>query len=204
MSRTANAQAQAQTPLTAPLHVAMPAPLQQPLHMPIQVMVNGPSWGSDDLHPKTLRKLLSSYPTGVAVVTTRTPDGRAVGLTINSFASLSLEPPLVLWSLVTHSPNLAVFSECSHFAINILGSGQEELALRFANPKISNKFEDVLVEETCAGIPVLQNAVTTLLCEHDHNRQTGDHLLLIGRVVRTANRPGLPLVFHGGSFTELL
>ena len=201
MSHAATAQAQA--PFTAPLHVPMPATLNQPLHMPIQAMANGQSWGSDDLHPKTLRNLLGSYPTGVAVVTTRTPDGRSVGLTINSFASLSLDPPLVLWSLVTHSPNLAVFSECAHFAINILGSGQEELAMRFANPKITNKFDDVMVEETCAGIPVLQSAVTTLLCEHYHNRQTGDHLLLIGRVVRTASRPGSPLVFHAGRFTSL-
>ena len=177
--------------------------LHRPLHMPAQAMAHGASWGSDDLHPKTLRQLLGSYPTGVAVVTTRTPERRAVGLTINSFASLSLDPPLVLWSLVQHSPNLAVFRDCTHFAINILGSGHEELALRFANPRIENKFEDVEVEETCAGIPVLPQALTTLLCEHDHNRHTGDHLLMIGRVMRTASRPGDPLVFHGGRFTSL-
>lgn len=199
MSHAATAQAQA--PFTAP-H-AMPATIHQPLHMPTQAMASGHPWGSDDLQPRTLRNLLGSYPTGVAVVTTRTPDGRSVGLTINSFASLSLDPPLVLWSLVTHSPNRSVFSECAHFAINILGSGQEELALRFANPKIPHKFDGVMVQETDVGIPVLQNAVTTLLCEHDHNRQTGDHLLLIGRVVRTASRPGSPLVFHAGRFTSL-
>lgn len=62
------------------------------------------SWGNDDLSPRTLRQLLGNYPTGVAIVTTRSPEGRAVGLTINSFASLSLEPPLVLWSLLTSSP----------------------------------------------------------------------------------------------------
>ena len=153
--------------------------------------------------PREFRRALGTFPTGVAIITTRGEDGVPVGLTCNSFSSVSLDPPLVLWSLVTHSPNLTVFSECAHFAINILGSGHEELAMRFANPKITNKFDDVMVEETCAGIPVLQSAVTTLLCEHDHNRQTGDHLLLIGRVVRTASRPGSPLVFHAGRFTSL-
>ena len=182
---------------------ATTAPLHMPLHMPIQAMANGLPWGQDDLHPKTLRNLLGSYPTGVAVVTTRTADGRAVGLTINSFASLSLDPPLVLWSLVNHSPNLPVFRDCAHFAINILGHGHEELAMRFANPKITDKFKDVEVQETCAGIPVLAGALTTLLCEHDHNRTTGDHLLLIGRVTRTASNPGQPLVFHAGKFTAL-
>ena len=152
---------------------------------------------------REFRNALGMFATGVTIVTARNAAGELVGLTASSFNSVSLDPPLVLWSLVTHSPNLAVFSECSHFAINILGSGQEELAMRFANPKITNKFDDVMMEETCAGIPVLQSAVTTLLCEHDHNRQTGDHLLLIGRVVRTASRPGSPLVFHAGRFTSL-
>ena len=174
-----------------------------PMHMPIQAMSHGQPWGDDDLQPKTLRNLLGSYPTGVAVVTTRTNDGRAVGLTINSFASLSLDPPLVLWSLVNHSPNLAVYRDCRHFAVNILGHGHEELAMRFANPRITNKFEDVDTEETCAGIPVISGAMTTLLCEHDHNRTVGDHLLLIGRVTRTASTPGHHLVFHGGRFTSL-
>lgn len=161
------------------------------------------SWGNDDLSPRTLRQLLGNYPTGVAIVTTRSPEGRAVGLTINSFASLSLEPPLVLWSLVNHSPSLAVFRDCKHFAIHILASEQGELAMRFANSKITDKFEGIATTETEAGVPVLDTALTTLLCSHDHNRHVGDHLLLIGQVQRTANRPGQPLVFHGGQFGTL-
>ena len=110
-------------------------------------------WGSTDLEPKTLRGVLGSYPTGVAIVATRTRDGRAVGLTINSFASLSLDPPLVLWSLVNRSPNLAAFRDCEHFTINVLASGQEELARRFANSAVTDKFADAPVPGGARGHP---------------------------------------------------
>ncbi|MFT4246936.1 MAG: flavin reductase family protein [Pseudomonas sp.] len=160
-------------------------------------------WGEVDLHPRTLRNLLGSYPTGVAIVTTRGAEGRAVGLTINSFASLSLDPPLVLWSLVSHSPSLALFRDGAHFAINILAAGQEELARRFANPAVPDKFAEVAVQQAPEGIPVIDGALATLVCANDHCRDVGDHLLLVGRVVRTASRPGAPLVFHGGRFTSL-
>ncbi|MDR2851888.1 MAG: flavin reductase family protein [Burkholderiaceae bacterium] len=160
-------------------------------------------WGSTDLQPKTLRGVLGAYPTGVAIVTTRTGGGRAVGLTINSFASLSLDPPLVLWSLVNHSPSLAVFRTCTHFAINVLSMGQEELARRFANPAIADKFDSVQVQETPEGIPVIAGAVATLVCANDQQSDAGDHLLLFGRIQRITNAGGAPLVFHAGRFTTL-
>lgn len=160
-------------------------------------------WGSVDLEPRTLRNLLGSYPTGVAIVTTRTSEGRPVGLTINSFASLSLTPPLVLWSLVSHSSNLDVFRQCSHFAINVLASKQEDLAKRFATSAIADKFADVALQETPEGLPVIDRALATLVCAHDHCREVGDHLLLVGKIVRTVSAPGSPLVFHGGQFKSL-
>lgn len=162
-----------------------------------------PPWGSDDLAPHTLRKLLGSYPTGVAIVTTSASDGRPVGLTINSFASLSLDPPLVLWSLVNHSPSLAVFRDCAHFAIHVLPREHEELARRFANPAVVDKFAELDLHITPEGVPVLHGAVTTLVCANDHSRHAGDHLLMVGRVVRTSSTPGVPLVFHAGRFTSL-
>lgn len=160
-------------------------------------------WGSLDLQPKALRQVLGRYPTGVAIATTRTPAGRAVGLTINSFASLSLDPALVLWSLVSHSPSLPVFRDCAHFAINILGQGHEALAHRFANGAMPDKFAGVALREAPERIPTIDGAVATLICINDHYRVVGDHLLLVGRVVRTASRPGEPLVFHAGRFTSL-
>ena len=150
-----------------------------------------------------LRDLLGSYPTGVAIVTTRAADGRNVGLTINSFASLSLDPPLVLWSLVNRSPNLAVFRDSAHFAINILASGHEALARRFADPAVPDKFADVTVRETPEGVAAIDGALATLVCAHDHCRTVGDHLLLVGQVVRVASQPSEPLVFHAGRFTSV-
>jgi len=167
------------------------------------IVLNEAEWGSTDLAPKTLRNLLGHYPTGVAIVTTRHHDGRQIGLTINSFASLSLDPPLVLWSLVNHSPNLEAFRNCSHFAINILSQQQDELARRFATPAIADKFSGVELERVPEGVPVIKDALTTLVCMNDDCRTIGDHLLMIGKVVRTNHQPSTPLVFHTGRFTSL-
>ena len=161
------------------------------------------AWGEVDLQPSALRKLLGTYPTGVAIVTTSTPAGQPVGLTINSFASLSLDPPLVLWSLVNQSCNLPVFRDCTHFAINILASGHESLARRFASPAVADKFAEVAWRMAPEGVPAIEESIATLVCAHDHCRDTGDHLLLVGRVVRTASSVGEPLVFHAGRFTTL-
>lgn len=161
------------------------------------------AWGGVDLEPRALRNVLGSYPTGVAIVTTRAGDGRPVGLTINSFASLSLSPPLVLWSLVSHSSNLDVFRACARFAISVLGSDQEDLARRFASSASADKFAGVALRETPEGLPVIARALTTLVCEHDHCREVGDHLLLVGRIVRSLSAPGAPLVFHAGQFKAL-
>lgn len=161
------------------------------------------AWECAGVQPQALRGVLGNYPTGVAIVTTCAADGRHVGLTINSFASLSLEPPLVLWSLVNHSPNLAVFRNCTHFAINVLAREHEDLARRFANPAVADKFNGVALRQAPEGIPALAQAIATLVCVHDHSRTVGDHLLMVGRVVRTACQPGQPLVFHGGRFASV-
>lgn len=160
-------------------------------------------WGSTDLDPKVLRGVLGSYPTGVAIVATRCPDGRKVGLTINSFASLSLDPPLVLWSLVNRSPNLAAFRDCDHFTISVLARGQEALARRFADPAVPDKFEGAELHEVPEGVPAIAGAVATLVCANDQQSPAGDHLLLFGRVLRVASVSATPLVFHAGRFTAL-
>ncbi|CAM3887000.1 flavin reductase family protein [Xenorhabdus thuongxuanensis] len=160
-------------------------------------------WGATEFETRDLRTLLGKYPTGVAIVATRTAEGRNVGLTINSFASLSLEPPLVLWSLVNHSPNLSVFRDCEYFTISILSHDHQELALRFASSRVENKFQDILVQETPEGIPSIGGAIATLVCANHQQTHLGDHLLMIGQVKRIASIEGKPLVFHGGMFTGL-
>jgi len=104
---------------------------------------------------------------------------------------------------VNHSPNLDAFRDCAHFAINVLADGQEELARRFATPAIADKFEGVAVAQAPEDLPVIAGALTVLVCENDHSRTVGDHLLMVGRIVRTGHQPAAPLVFHAGRFTAL-
>jgi flavin reductase (DIM6/NTAB) family NADH-FMN oxidoreductase RutF len=160
-------------------------------------------WGCTDLESGTLRRVLGSYPTGVAIVATRTRAGQPVGLTINSFASLSLEPPLVLWSLRSRSPSLFAFLECEHFTINVLASGQQELAHRFATLMLADRFAGVRVIEAPEGVPAIRGAVATLVCANHERIHAGDHLLLLGRVLQVDSEPGTPLVFHDGRYTTL-
>ncbi|HUG24204.1 flavin reductase family protein [Piscinibacter sp.] len=153
---------------------------------------------------RRLRDALGAYPTGVTVVTTRGPDGRAVGLTVNSFASLSLEPPLLLWSLANRSPNRRAFRCASHFAINVLAADQEALARSFANPAVADKFDGVAWQPSHAhGVPLLAGALAHFVCECRDAIEAGDHTLLIGRVEQHVRVAGEPLVFHAGRFAAL-
>ncbi|CCN48885.1 Flavin reductase family protein [Vibrio nigripulchritudo MADA3029] len=158
---------------------------------------------SETLLPQVLRNALGKYPTGVAIVATRTAEGAPIGLTINSFASLSLTPPLVLWSLGTQSPNLANFNDCDHFSINVLSGEQEDLAMRFASSKIENKFDGVDYQINSHGVPVIEGAIATLICKNAEQNSAGDHLLLIGNVLSIDSTERPPLVFHQGKFTSL-
>lgn len=171
--------------------------------MDCSVLDTAPAWGPSEIDPKALRQVLGSYPTGVAIVTTRGADGRPVGLTINSFASLSLEPALVLWSLVTRSPSLSAFSTAAHFAICVLGRDQQALAQRFATPGVADKFAGIATHDVPEGPPVIAGALATLVCSRDSATPAGDHLLFVGRVVRMHRQDGAPLVFHAGRFTAI-
>lgn len=153
---------------------------------------------------KAFRQALGHFPTGVAIVTTRSPEGRPVGLTISSFSSLSLEPPLVLWSLVNHSPSLDVFQNCNYFAINIINQTQTDVAMGFANSKIADKFSLVSHADGEEGVPLIDDCVATFVCENYRQYEGGDHTIFIGRVVRHSTiTEHEPAVFHRGKFTNL-
>lgn len=147
--------------------------------------------------PKELRRALGSFPTGVTVMTTLRPDGSPVGVTVNSFASVSLDPPLVLWSLVSHSPSLAAFHAASHFCVNVLAAAQEDLCLRFASP-IPDKFAGVAWAPGQHGVPVLEECVANFECSTAFNNWGGDHVILVGRVERFEALDAVPLMFHRG------
>ena len=150
------------------------------------------------------RAALGTFATGVTIVTARGEDGTLVGLTANSFNSVSLDPPLVLWSLGKKAGAMPVLSRGSHYAINILAADQKELAQRFATRDI-DRFAGVTWREGAGGAPLLDGAVAVFECANRSQYEEGDHVIFVGEVERCEARVGAqPLIFHGGKFfTEL-
>ncbi|MBV1789098.1 flavin reductase family protein [Marinobacterium sp. D7] len=157
---------------------------------------------ANQIDPRELRNTLGLFATGVTVVTAPGRDGRPVGITANSFSSLSLDPPLVLWSLALKSPNVQLFQQGKPFAINILGSQHQELALQFARP-VADKFQDVAYGTNVHSVPLLEGAQAHLECTVSFTQELGDHLLIVGRVDAFAAEPGDPLLFYRGAFARL-
>jgi len=140
------------------------------------------------------------FATGVTIVTARSADGRLVGLTANSFNSVSLNPPLVLWSLARAAGSMAVFSTGSHYAINILSAGQQALAQRFAATTV-DRWEGVKHSPGVAGAPLLEGVAATFECFNRTRYEEGDHVIFVGEVERCSCDAGAsPLLFHGGRF----
>lgn len=160
---------------------------------------------STDFNPQHLRAALGSFATGVTVVTTRGPKGEPVGLTANSFASVSLEPPLVLWSIGLNTPSFAAFRDCSHYAINILSADQEDVSNRFANPQ-PDKFAGLDYREGISGVPLLNGCIASFECRNEIQHAGGDHLILVGRIENYSIdiAAGPPLLFYASKYAGLL
>lgn len=158
-----------------------------------------PSFSASDF-----RAALGLFATGVTIVTARAADGALIGVTANSFNSVSLEPPLVLWSLGKRAGSLPVFAQGSHYAINILAADQRALAERFASKGV-DKFEGVAFAEGAGGAPVLAGVAASFECFNRSQYDEGDHVIFVGQVEHCASNAGQsPLIFHGGRFfTEL-
>jgi 3-hydroxy-9,10-secoandrosta-1,3,5(10)-triene-9,17-dione monooxygenase reductase component len=154
------------------------------------------------LSTAVLRAALGRFATGVTIVSCRATDGSPVGLTANSFSALSLQPPLILWSLRTVSPNLDTFLAASHFAVNVLAENQVELSRRFASPVV-DKFAEGLWADGLGGAPVLAGCAAVFECEQVSSQAAGDHMLFIGRVLRVIEAPITPLVFQSGHYRML-
>ena len=146
------------------------------------------------------RRALGMFATGVTIVTARAADGSLVGLTANSFNSVSLEPPLVLWSLSRQAGSMPAMSAGTHYAINILAADQRELAERFAT-KGTDRWAGVRFTEGMAGVPLLEGTVATFECFNRSQYEEGDHVIFVGEVERCSHREGgSPLLYHGGKF----
>ncbi len=154
--------------------------------------------------PQQFRAALGMFATGVTIVTARAEDGTLVGLTANSFNSVSLSPPLVLWSLAQRAGSMPVFSRGSHYAINILAADQKDLAQRFATRDI-DRFAGVRWREGCGGAPVLQGCAAVFECANRSQYEEGDHVIFVGEVEACSRvADAQPLIFHGGRYyTEL-
>ena len=150
------------------------------------------------------RAALGMFATGVTIVTARDANGMRVGLTANSFNSVSLDPPLVLWSLSRQAGSMPAFTRGSHYAINILSAEQRLLAERFAS-KEPDRFAGVAFREGITGALILEGAAAVFECFNRSQYEEGDHIIFVGEVERCTRREGAqPLIFHGGRyFTEL-
>ncbi len=146
------------------------------------------------------RSCLGSVPTGVTVVTAQTPSHELVGITVNSFSSVSLDPPLVLFSLNRSLRSLPTFDQCTHFAINVLGEDQDSIGSHFARPS-NDKWAGIEFAEHATGAPIFENTIAWFACERYAKYDGGDHEIVVGRVVETGHDEAvLPLVFHRGRF----
>ncbi len=151
------------------------------------------------LDPRELRHALGRFATGITVVTTLTQDGKREGLTANSFAALSLDPPLVLWSLNRKAKSRQSFEQSPHFAINVLAAHQRHISNHFASPQ-PDKFASIACQPGLAGCPILPDCIALFECRLERTFPGGDHLLFIGHVQRFRWRAGEPLVFSAGHY----
>lgn len=151
---------------------------------------------------RQLRNALGRFTTGVTVVSCCDAQGRFVGLTANSFNSLSLDPPLILWSLRSASPSMAAFEAAPRFAVNVLAESQVELSRRFAS-RAEDRFSEGAWALGEHGSPVLAGCAAVFECEAVSHQLAGDHRLFIGRVLGCAESALAPLVFQAGHYRLL-
>jgi len=161
-----------------------------------------PEIAASDLSPDELRRALGRFVTGVTIVTCRDEQGLPIGLTANSFNALSLDPPLVLWSLRQASSTISAFTSASHFAINVLAAEQVDLSRRFARPS-SAKFDAGEWTDGQGGAPLLAGCVAVFECRRHSHHPAGDHVLFIGEVERLGGSAATPLVYHAGHYRGL-
>lgn len=146
---------------------------------------------------KEFRNALGRFGTGVTIVTTSTENG-PIGITVNSFASVSLDPALVLWSPAKESRHFKQFESATHYAIHVLDHQQADLAAQFARD--ARSFEHCAWHLGDNDVPLIENTVAHFECERFHSHDGGDHAIVVGRVLQAANFGGEPLMFVGGEF----
>ena len=157
-----------------------------------------------DFDCREFRDTLGSFATGVTVITALGLNGEPIGMTVSSFNSVSLDPPLILWSLSVESPSLDAFRSARHYSVNVLSADQQEISNRFA-ARSGDRFADVPVHAGLGGVPLIDGCCASFECINQTQYPGGDHLIFVGRVERYAQGEARePLIFHGGRYRELL
>lgn len=149
------------------------------------------------------RRALGSFPTGVAIITTRAPEGHPVGVTCNSFNSVSLDPPLVLWSLAKSSRSRRAFETGDHWAVNLLSADQEALSNQFARSG-GDKFAELETEAGFGNVPMFAGCCARFQCMTHFICDGGDHIILVGHVLEYERFERTPLIFHSGKYYYLI
>jgi flavin reductase (DIM6/NTAB) family NADH-FMN oxidoreductase RutF len=148
---------------------------------------------------RNFRDALAQFATGVTVICARGPDARYAGFTANSFNSVSLDPPLIVWSLAAGSDTLTALQQAERYAVNVLAHDQVELARRFSRPH-ADRFAGVPYRIGIADAPLIEGCIAWFECRHHAQHRAGDHTLFIGEVEHCERRNGIGLVFHHGRY----
>ncbi len=153
------------------------------------------------LEPRSLRQLLGQYATGITVVTALDVNQRKIGMTANSFTSVSLDPPLILWNIAKSATHFEDFKQAEYFAINILNEDQYLESKHFSK-SADDKFEGLDDVDEYMGIPILNKSLTTFVCRQYELHEAGDHYIIVGQIEACRNQMGNPLVFHNGQYKQ--
>lgn len=151
---------------------------------------------------RRFRDALGTFATGITVVTMRTPAGEPIGLTVNSFNSVSLEPPLIVWSLTSNLPSTPLFENAEYYAINVLAEDQEALSQRFAS-RAGERFVGLEFDEGIGGAPLLRGCCARFECRNTVRHPGGDHVVFISEVLAFDRSERAPLIYFGGAYRRL-
>ena len=152
--------------------------------------------------PKEFRTALGQFATGVTVITALDADGNKIGMTANSFSSVSLDPMLVLWSVAKSANGFNAFNHAQHYAIHVLNAEQQAVSNRFAS-KVEDRFEGYDCALGHGGVPLLTDYCARFQCEAESRYEGGDHIILVGRVLDFDHKAAAPLIFHAGGYADL-
>jgi flavin reductase (DIM6/NTAB) family NADH-FMN oxidoreductase RutF len=160
------------------------------------------SFKTSPLKTREFRDALGAFSTGITIVTALGPRGEKVGMTVNSFSSVSLEPALILWSIDRNASCYSEFIACNHYAVHILSAEQKTLSNLFSS-RDNDQFSGLVCDKGIADLPLLPDYSACFQCAAEHQYDGGDHVILVGRVLAFCDRGAAPLLYYRGGYASL-